>query len=221
MAFSMHLWWELGGEVREVAATLEVLVPPSVDRLYFWALQASFMKGGESVGAAHLGLQWNPRFPGHRAANWGGYDPGGAILAGSESPLPSTPGDPNTRDFPWEPGRAYRLRISPAPAAGWRGEITDQDTGAATALRDLYAGGTRLAHVVVWSELFCRCDDPTAVVRWSALEGSTAGGEPQAPKGLRVNSHGCPNTNVYRDGRGIVQATATERTTPQGALIRP
>jgi len=45
MGFSFHLSWDLAPPAREVAVTLEVLEPPSVDRLYFWAVQASFLDG--------------------------------------------------------------------------------------------------------------------------------------------------------------------------------
>src|ERR1700710_3128770 len=73
---SFHLWWqglEGGAPLVEVAATLEVLRAPTANRLYFWALQASFLSSTGSHGAAHIGLQWNPRHPGSTAVNWGGY----------------------------------------------------------------------------------------------------------------------------------------------------
>ena len=35
-----------------------------------------------------------------------------SILDGTASSLPSTPSDPNTRDYPWREGVPYRLRIS-------------------------------------------------------------------------------------------------------------
>ena len=100
-ASSFHLWWEVPSELRftKIAATLEVVDEPIVDRLVFWALQVSFVQPGG--GGAHLGLQHHPRFPASSAANWGGYAPPGEgdLLEGSQSPLPSTPNDPNTRDF--------------------------------------------------------------------------------------------------------------------------
>ncbi len=166
--------------------TLEVLEPPSVDRLYFWAVQASFLDGVGSHGAGHLGLQWNPRFPGHTAVNWGGYATRGTILPGSGSLLPSTPRDMNTRDFPWLAGRKYSLRIYPSPELGWRGEVTDIDTGVTTVVRDLHAGGDHLGRVVVWTELFCECSDPRTVVAWSEPVAITLNGDqadPQGPSG--------------------------------------
>ncbi len=221
MAFSFHLHWDLVSPAREVAVTLEVLEPPSVDRLYFWALQASFMDSSGLQGGGHLGLQWNPRFPGYQAVNWGGYDPKGKILPGSDSALPSTPRDPNTRDYPWLPGRRYSLRIFRSPEIGWRGEVTDADTGVVTIVRDLHAGGDHLSRLMVWSELFCACSDPRSVVGWSEPAAIGLGGEYLVPKALRVNYQvdGCPNTNVYSDGHRICQATASERITSQGSLV--
>ena len=221
VGFSFHLFWDLAPPAREVLVTVEVLEPPAVDRLYFWAMQASFLDGAGSHGAGHLGLQWNPRYPDHKAVNWGGYATEGAILPGSGSSLPSTPGDPNTRDLPWLPGRKYRLRIYPAPEIGWRGEVTDVETGVVTVVRDLHAGGAYLGRVMVWTELFCQCSDPRSVVAWSAPVAIGLGGELLVPKAFRVNyqANGCPNTNVYSDDGGVYQATASERTTPQGSLV--
>ena len=91
---SFHLWWqglEGAAPLVEVAATIEVLRPPTASRLYFWALQASFLDGGRSYGAAHIGLQWNPRHLGNAAVNWGGYADTGnvqSILRGSPSSRP-------------------------------------------------------------------------------------------------------------------------------------
>lgn len=226
-ASSFHLRWLLapGDPLVEVSAVLEVLVAPAVDSLYFWALQASFAGGGDR-GAAHLGLQWNANHPGGGAANWGGYAPGGGLLRGTESPLPSTPRDPNTRDYPWRPRRPYRLRISPAAAlpGHWQGEVTDVVTGEATVVRSLDAGGDHLVAPVVWSEVFARCDDPSVSVRWSGFEGRTAAGERVEPRGLAVNyqataAGGCDNTTVAVDGQGVVQTTNAARSVAGGAHV--
>ena len=76
MGSGFHLWWHgvpSDEPVISCSVVLEVLVPPPVPTLYFWALQASFLDGsGRSYGAAHTGLQWNPRHPGGQAVNWGG-----------------------------------------------------------------------------------------------------------------------------------------------------
>ncbi|HNE38225.1 MAG TPA: hypothetical protein PKZ82_17065, partial [Microthrixaceae bacterium] len=97
-ASSLHLRWDLDDRpgCREVSVTLEVLQPPTVDRLYFWALQADFATGDAGrrpAGGAHLGLQWHPQHPGSTAVNWGGYRPGGGELSGTVSALPSALGN--------------------------------------------------------------------------------------------------------------------------------
>ncbi|HVM06374.1 MAG TPA: hypothetical protein VM242_14500 [Acidimicrobiales bacterium] len=228
-ASSFHLTWVLPPvpPLVEVSAVLEVVTPPAVDRLYFWALQVAFVDRGADRGAAHVGLQWNRRHPGGRAVNWGGYAPGGGLLRGSASPLPSAPDDPNTRDLPWEPGRPYRLRVSrsPAGAGAWRGEVADVGTGAATVVRDLYAGGDALARPVVWSEVFARCEHPSVTVRWSGFEAVTGAGERVRPTGLAVNyqataAGGCDNTLSVPDGDGgVLQVTGTDRRATPGGLI--
>lgn len=227
-ASSFHLTWLLGPDDRlaEVSAVLEVVTPPAVDSLYFWALQVSFLDGDDDRGGAHTGLQWNRNHPGMGAVNWGGYAPGGGLLRGSDSELPSRPNDPNTRDYPWQPGRRYRLRVSPSPGrpGSWQGEVTDLATGDASVVRHLDAGGDRLASPVVWSEVFARCDDPPVAVRWSGLEARTATGAVVTPRGLSVNyqaraAGGCDNTTVQVDGTGVVQTTNTARTVAAGTVL--
>lgn len=215
-ASSLHLRWVWDGgepDLVEVAATLTVLEPTPTDDLRFWALQASFVERGRSFGGAHVGLQRHAGHPGGTAANWGGYSAGGGELAGSESPLPSALGNPNTRDFAWTVGRPYRLTIR----AGGDGLVDD------VVLRTLHAGGNRLAGVVVWSEVFAPCGHAHAV-RWSDLEGMTADGRAVRPAAVAVNYQrwsdgGCTNTDSSPDGDGFVQRTGTRRATPQGALL--
>lgn len=228
-ASSFHLRWLMEGDepLSEVSAVLEVVDPPAVDRLYFWALQVSFMGNGGEVGGAHIGLQWNRSHPGSRAVNWGGYGAGGRILSGSTSLLPSRPRDPNTRDYPWEPHRPYRFRVHAAPGTpgAWRGEVTDVLTGEATVVRDLEAGGGHLARPLVWSEVFARCDHPSVAVRWSRLEAVGPGGALRTPRGVAVSyepsaAGGCDNTTVEADGDGaLLQITSTERLVPAGAVL--
>jgi hypothetical protein len=184
--------------------------------------------GLPGAGGAHLGLQWNHRHPGFGAVNWGGYAVAGGLLGGTESPLPSTPADPNTRDYPWDPARPYRLRVRRAAPGVWRGEVVDVISGQETAVRDLFVGGEFLAEILVWSEVFARCDDPSVVVRWSDFQVATERGDRFAPEVLTVNyqSHadgGCANTTSVVDhaGRGVLQITNTERVTPQGAALPP
>lgn len=223
-ASSFHLWWAVEAAADRVEVTLEVLDPPAVDRLYFWALQVGFQGPAGKSGGAHLGLQWNRRHPGSTAVNWGGYTIDGRLLEGSGSPLPSAPGDPNTRDFPWRAGVPYRLRVEPGLLPGWwRGVVVDLADGAETTVRELAGGGDRLADAVVWSEVFARCDDPSVSVRWSdpRLAGDAGWVRPAA---YRVNyqAHargGCANTDVQVDARGVLQVTAVTRHTPQDALV--
>lgn len=224
-ASSFHLHWQFSptAPLVGVQATLEIVEPPAVDSLYFWALQASFGDGRRNHGSGHIGLQWNQRHPDHTAANWGGYHTSGRILDGSGSPLPSAPQDPNTRDFPWQSGRPYRLRITRAEA-GWRGEIADLITGYSVVIRDLYSPGDRLMAPTVWSEVFANCDAPRVVARWSGLQGLTVDGEVVTARAARVNyqayeAGGCSNTTSLLDGDGIVQVTNAERSVPQGTTL--
>jgi hypothetical protein len=113
---------------------------------------------------------------------------------------------------------------APGEPGAWRGVVTDERTRDQTVVRDLYPGADRLVAVTVWSEVFARCDDPPVAIRWSdPLVRSGVGAV--EPSGYSVNyqSHadgGCANTDSAPDGSGVVQRTATRRSTPQGAVIR-
>jgi hypothetical protein len=222
-ASSFHLGWRLPPRARhliEAAVTLEVTQPPVVEHLYFWAMQVGF----PGAGGGHIGLQWNRAFPGFGAVNWGGYAVDGSLLPGTESRLPSTPGDPNTRDYPWQPRRAYRLRVHRFSATSWQGDVTDVPTGERAVVRHLIAASPFLADPMVWSEVFARCDDPSVTVRWSDFEVLTERGERITPTALVVNYQsprdgGCANTRSVLDADGMLQITNAERTTPQGALL--
>ena len=227
-ASSLHLWWVLPGRYEEVSATLEVVVPPQVPRLYFWALQVSFFDGVGLRGGAHLGLQAHPAHPGGTAVNWGGYRAaadGGGELAGSRSALPSALANANTRDFPWRAERPYRLRIhrvGEKSPVRLRGEITDITTGESTVVRDLLVSAAHLTLPLVWSEVFARCDHPSTSVRWSDLRARTSTGEVVVPSALRTSyqAHrdgGCDNTTSLLDGDGgALQVTTTQRVVAAG-----
>jgi len=224
---SFHLWWtgvEGKEAIVEASAVLEVLQEPASRRLYFWALQASFTDAGHrNFGAAHIGLQWNPRHANSRAVNWGGYavpEDVSSVLDGTDSAIPSTVVDPNTRDFPWRAGTPYRFMISKAPV-GWRGDVTDLTTGVSTHIRDLYAHGDQLVGFVVWAEVFAACTDPEAAVRWSDLQVRTASGAVRRPDRVRLTMPvgGCTNTTVVIDDVGLVQVSGTERTVRDGAVL--
>jgi len=237
-ASSFHLFWqhEHGGARRWVAAeaTIEVLEPPSVSDLYFWAMQVNFHDGRRGTGGGHIGPQWISIHPGGTAINWGGYGADGQELEGSVSSLPSRAGNVNTRDFVWEPRRPYRLRVSyggPAPVPGrssWRGEVIDLTTGDVVHIRDLYAPGDRLDSGMVWSEVFAPCDAPSVAVRWSdlALIDDAGARVPITAASVNYQSRadgGCATTNITVDlsgeNPGFLQRSGTTRSTGQGTIL--
>jgi hypothetical protein len=215
-ASSFHLLWEIPtrDELVEAAVTLVVLQVPDVARLYFWALQVSFPDGG----AAHLGLQWAADPPRQlRHVNWGGYGPDGSELAGATSELASSFDNPNTRNFVWEPGRPYRLRISREPE-GWAGWVDG------TLVRTLDAAGDTLGRPMVWSEVFADCDHAMVGVRWSQLEVVTRRGLhlPVRSAVARYQSRedgGCDNTSSIVDGDAFLQTTDSVRQTSPGTRL--
>lgn len=216
-ASSFHLFWAVPADEELIEAGVTLTIPelPSVPRLYFWALQVSFDTGA----GAHLGLQWGadpPRRTFH--ANWGGYRGDGGELDGTESLLPSSFDNPNTRDFDWEPGRPHRLRISREPE-GWAGRIDG------TVIRLLSAPGGRILGPMVWSEVFADCDDASVTARWSGLEVVTKSGRRVDVDTVTTNyqdrrSGGCDNTSSSVQGDAFVQTTTTTRSGPQGAVLR-
>ena len=216
-ASSFHLHWQLRGApmLTEVRATLEVLVPPSVPVLYFWALQTGFSGGG----AGHTGLQWFPKGRGVGVVNWGGYRDGGGELDGSVSPLPAVDGNVNSRYYDWAPYQPHELRVFRSPdGPGWRATVDG------TLIRDLYGPGDFLTTPIVWSEVFAKCDDPSVTVRWSGLRAVTVEGEELEPEGLvttyqSYRDGGCDNTNFEVDEVGVKQITSVERVTPPGAVL--
>jgi hypothetical protein len=251
-ASSFHLHWDLPAEsgrhaaeqrLLEVSAVLEVLVPPRVEALYFWALQVDFADGRGIWGGGHTGLQWNRRYPGGTAVNWGGYESpelGGRVLSGTLSSLAGFPDDPNTLSFSWQTSRAYRLHVYPSPdlVGAWRAEVVDLVSAARHVIRDLVpprgrgsdpgsgagTGAAYLARPVVWSEVFADCDAPSATVRWSGLRAVAEDGAVLRPRTVRVNYQaaaqgGCPNTTAATDGRGVLQITGVQRSTPQGSAL--
>lgn len=223
-ASSMHLHWRgVPRGVRAVEVDLELTVAPATPHLRFWALQASFVDGASSHGAGHLGLQWIGGYPGHTAVNWGGYRNGGGELSGSESALPSARSNANTRNYKWEPGSVYGLRIDEG-SIGWRGSIIDRRTGQTTVVRELACPGSELEHIVMWSEIFAPCDAAPLTVAWSNASAITnSGSVPITSFSVSYQSvanGGCSNTNVSvaSDGR-VIQTSNTHRTNPTGSVI--
>ncbi len=220
-ASSFHLAWRLPAAARaarlvEASAVLEVLTPPSVPVVYFWALQVDFVSKRGAWGGGHTGLQWNPRYPGGTAVNWGGYaarELGGAVLEGTISDLPGFTDDPHTLAYAWLPERQYRFRVyrSPEISGAWRAEVSDVLSGGASVIRDLLPTGTRdrgtlrrlfsrrgdrsaetaeggyLARPIVWSEVFAECDAPSVSVRWSDLRAVDEDGAVLRPEEVAVN----------------------------------
>jgi hypothetical protein len=241
-ASSFHLFWSLppSAPLVEVSVVLEVLTAPTVNKLYFWALQVEFTGDDRDVegrtglersrGGGHTGLQWHPAYSGSTAVNWGGYaskEEGGGILPGSASVLPGFADEPNTRAYPWLSGRPYRLRVMRLPkrAGAWRAEVEDLAAARVTVVRDLFAGGAHLASPMVWSEVFADCDAPSVRVRWSRMEALDTTGRLVVPQGVVVNYQsgadgGCANTDSVLDGDGVLQVTNTRRTSPAGSLLR-
>ncbi len=228
-ASSFHLRWEVPPlPLQTVEATIEIVAPPKVPRLFFWALQVSFERKGQPRGAAHFGLQHHPAHPKSGAVNWGGYHHHSVRhgeLAGGPSRLPSALGNPNTRDYPWRTGTAYRYRIAPSEPGRWRGSITDLDTGVERVVRDLQVDADSLSAPMVWSEVFADCDAPLSIVRWTNFEATLADGRTVKPNAVRVSYQselegGCSNTDVQRtpDG-GLEQRTGVPRRTPHGARL--
>lgn len=227
-ASSLHLVWEVPPQpLLEVRADLAIVEPPAVHKLYFWALQVNFTSRGADRGGAHIGLQHHPAYPEGAAVNWGGYHPHGrGELDGSDSELPSALDNVNTRDYPWRPGRRYRLRVFRADEHRWRGTVTDLDGRTETVIRDLYVEADALVRPMVWSEVFADCDHPTTSVRWTNLTADLAGGGEVRALSVRTNYQsfadgGCGNTNSFvdADGRGFVQRTNVERVNRGGSVL--
>jgi hypothetical protein len=216
----MHLAWaDDPAPTNEISAVLEVVDAPTVPQLYFWALQVDFVDAhGASVGEAHLGLQWDPQHPGSTAVNFGGYDSARPVeLSGDASSLPSATNDPNTRDYTWKTGHRYKLRVFGTGDGWWTGQVTDLETRQVVVVRRLFGGGTRVAQPVVWSEVFARCDDPAASVRWSSFS--------PRPTSMQVTyqsftNGGCTNSSTTASAKGISQRTNTVRTTRDYEILR-
>lgn len=226
-ASSHHLFWMTQSfeAIVEIRATLEVVEPPEVAELYFWALQASFTDGSTTFGGAHLGLQHHSSYPDSGAANWGGYhDPsrGGQVLDGSPLTVPSALNNANTGNFAWRPQTPYVLRIRQGHQ-GWLGSITGPD-GEEHVLRELYCPGSAITSPLVWTESFAPCDAPPATVRWSDLAMITQSGAVVPVTAVRTNFQsvadgGCSTSDSTVDGASVLQSTGVSRSTSAEAIL--
>lgn len=220
VASSFHLWWQENeytdaptgdpsdtGTWERSKATLKVTTPPTVDDVYYWAMQVTFYDSEAGlVGGAHCGLQWNPGHPSSKAINWGGYDAEGNLLDGSESAFPSATDNPNTRDYNWSSDTEYTFEVF-SPAEGeWRATVNG------VTIRDLYVpDGVHIGDFLVWSEVFATCGEPTSVVEWSDLEmndGSDTVSIYRVYKGF--SDECCENVNSYTGDNVFVQETNSE-----------
>ncbi len=222
----MHAFWQVPSvPLVEVRATFEVVTPPASPWLYFWALQASFQRGNQPMGAGHFGLQHHPDYPNNGALNWGGYRHGGGELAGSTSSLGSAVGNVNTSTFRWEAGQKYQYRIARSPQQGWRGSLIDLRSGSETVVRDLWVDATHLSSPMVWSEVFAPCDAPSVEVAWSDLHGFDHRGQRVDATAVRINYQteadgGCSNTSVSSRAGAVVQTTNQQRLLASGQILR-
>jgi hypothetical protein len=195
--------------VVEVRATLELFEPPRVAERWVWALQVSCGAGG----AAHLGLQWHPSYPGSTAANFGGYARGGGELGGGPLAHRSALDNANTCDYPWLAGEPYRLAVRARGQGRWVGAIDDEP------LRELRCDdrGAGLVSPMVWTECFARCDAPPATVRWSDLAVRTASGAVVPVEAVRVSYQspadgGCGTGRIDEVEPGVwLQSTGVPR----------
>jgi hypothetical protein len=196
-ASSLHLRWELASRYSEVSVGLTVQQPPRVERLYFWALQVDLVDGR------------------------------GAPAGGAHLGLQWHPGHPGSTAVNWggyhAGGGELAGSASPLPCA----TVTDTLSGHTTHVRDLFIPGEAISNVLVWSEVFARCDDPSTTVRWTDPAAVGTNGRPSRPARAVVNyqSHGdggCANTNsapVGAPAAGIAQTTNCERTMPQSSVL--
>ena len=124
---SFHLWWQGidgGAPLVEVAAT-SAGAAPARHRPVVLLGDADVASSPTPVPTAPptSGCSGTRVTPVSKAVNWGGYADIAdvrSVLEGTPSPLPSTPDDPNTRDYPWQ-SRAWRYRLRMATVANGAG----------------------------------------------------------------------------------------------------
>ena len=132
--------------------------------------------------------------------------------------MPSATGNANTRYLSWQPGQPYTLTIERAAGGGWA------ETADGLRIRTLEAGGDRLDTLMVWSEVFARCDAPPVAVRWSGFRTTTMQGRTVTPVAVHVNyqrrAQGAATTQTALvKGDAVRQITGTKRLVPQDARL--
>ena len=205
-ASSFHLRW-LGlppdDRVVEASATLEIVEPPAVPQLYFWALQASFVDGTPIVRCRPSRPAMALSSPRWHCGQLGRVRRRPA--ASSTGRCRSCRAPPATRTPGTSAGsRAARTACRSVPARGtgdWRGSVDGH------VVRELHGGGTGLADMMVWSEVFARCDDRSGRGAMERLHGQDAQPARSRPDRLAVSYQskldgGCDNTTVVVDGDG-------------------
>lgn len=221
IATSTHLWWQAEGDAdpsdtgRWVKASAKLTLPtaPTVEDLYYWAMQVSFYDGsGTLVGGAHTGLQWIPGYIDNKAVNWGGYDADDVILTGTESAFPSSLDNDNTRDYDWATNTEYTFEVSYVGSDYWRATVNG------VTIRDLLVpGGVYIASPAIWSEIFAACDSPAHSARWRDLtltdETDTEYEFYEMFRTFSTDIDACTNTNSSTDGEYYVVSSGTTRDT--------
>ena len=142
------------------------------------------------------------------------------VIRATTTAVTAVDGNANTRLFAWEPGVAHRLRVHRSPTGyGWRASVDE------VVVRDLFAGGEHVTGLMVWSEVFAACDDPSVVVRWSRFAAVDEAGTAVVPSAVAVTYQafgdgGCTNTDVSADDVGVRQVTGVPRRAPHGTVFQ-
>lgn len=217
-ASSFHLYWKCPNVAYlQVNATITVTNPPTVPKLYFWALQVNFESDNRKQGGAHFGLQHHSQYQNNGAINWGGYFDLGGELEGTTSNLKSDLNNVNTRNYQWQSNIAYEYKIQKTSDGNWLGSITNLETGEQTHVRELFCDAEYITNPMVWTECFANHDDPSTTVAWSNLKAISTDGKEHKITSAEINYQkisdgGSANTNSYIHQSSFIQQTNTQRT---------
>ena len=228
MGSGFHLWWKGVPSNEPIVAcsvVLEVVQPPTVAALYFWALQASFLDAHRPVlrrGPHRAPVEPPP--PGQpggelgwlRAGGRRHLHPGRQRLTAARHPRgPEHPHVRVARRDPvplHDPSRHRRVGVDGDRSGRPAPEVT---------VRELYAAGDRLGGFVMWSELFCRGDDPPTRCGGRSRRPSPRPVADRAAAALHATFPDGPewrDLDVVVDGVGVQQVTTTGRTLRGGVV---